>query len=47
VIRNLNELPVTAPVMAFLIVAVVAIAIGLEQLTAWIWPPTGLPGCCC
>jgi hypothetical protein len=47
VTRNLNELPVTTPVMVFLVLTVVAIAIGLEQLTAWIWPGTGLPGCCC
>ena len=46
-INNLNELPVTTSVMAFLILTVVAIAIGLEQLTAWLWPPSLLPGCCC
>jgi hypothetical protein len=28
-----------------LILAVVAVAIGLEQLTAWIWPPGALPIC--
>ena len=46
-INNLNELPVTTPVMALLILIVVAIAIGLEQLTAWLWPPSLLLRCCC
>jgi hypothetical protein len=28
-----------------LIVAVIAVAIGLEQLTAWVWPPHDLLIC--
>jgi asparagine N-glycosylation enzyme membrane subunit Stt3 len=47
VITNLNELPLTTPAMVFVILTVVAIAIGLEQLTAWIWPPTGMLSYCC
>lgn len=34
-------------ILAVLIGAVIAAAIGLEQLTAWLWPPSLLPGCCC
>jgi hypothetical protein len=43
----MNELPLTTPVMGFLILAVIAVAIGLEQLTAYIWPPTGMLSYCC
>ena len=31
--------------LAAIIVSVVTAAIGLEQLTAWIWPPTGVLNC--
>ena len=43
----MNELPITMPVMIFMILTIVAVAIGLEQLTAHIWPPTGMLSYCC
>lgn len=30
-----------------LILVVVGVAIGLEQLTAWIWPPPVIGACLC
>jgi hypothetical protein len=44
-VRALNDLPLTTPVMGFVILSVVVVAIGLEQLTAWIWPPGVFTGC--
>jgi len=37
----------STPILAAVIVAGIALAIALEQITAHIWPPTDIAFCCC